>query len=61
MKHRSVILALVIVQVLFSALPIAAKIVLQELSSPAITLARVSGAALLFFTIQRLTIHEPIP
>lgn len=60
MKHRSVILALVIVQVLFSALPIAAKIVLQELSSPAITLARVSGAALLFFTIQRLTIHEPI-
>ena len=60
MKHRSVILALVIVQVLFSALPIAAKIVLQELSSPAITLARVSGAALLFFAIQRLTIHEPI-
>jgi drug/metabolite transporter (DMT)-like permease len=60
LKHRSVILALVIVQVLFSALPIAAKIVLQELSSPAITLARVSGAALLFFTIQRLTIHEPI-
>lgn len=60
MKHRSVILALLFVQVLFSALPIAAKIVLQELSSPAITLARVSCAALIFFIIQRLTIHEPI-
>lgn len=60
MKHRSVILALVFVQVLFAGLPIAAKIVLREMSSPAITLARVCGAALLFFAIQRLTIHEPI-
>jgi drug/metabolite transporter (DMT)-like permease len=60
LKHRSVILALVVVQVLFAALPIAAKLVLQEMSSPAITLARVSCAALIFFVIQRLTIHEPI-
>ena len=57
---HSVIVALVIVQVLFSTLPIAAKIVLQELSSPALTLARVSCAALIFFGLQRLTIHEPI-
>lgn len=60
MKHRSVFIALLIVQVLFAALPIAAKIVLRELSSPAITLARVGGAAIIFFVIQRLTLHEPI-
>jgi drug/metabolite transporter (DMT)-like permease len=59
-KNRSVIVALVIVQVLFSTLPIAAKIALRELSSPSIVLVRVTVAALIFFLIQRLTIHERI-
>ena len=60
MKVRSVFVALVVVQVLFSTLPIAAKIALQELSSPAITLIRVSTAAFIFRIIQRLTVHERI-
>ena len=60
MKNRSVFIALVWVQVLFSTLPIAAKIALEELSSPAITLLRVSIAALIFRIIQRATVHERI-
>ncbi len=57
---RSVIIALILVQVLFATLPIAAKIALQELSSPAITLFRVAIAAFIFRIIQRLTVHERI-
>ncbi len=60
MKDRSVFVALIFVQVLFSTLPIAAKIALEELSSPAITLVRVSIAAFIFRIIQRLTVHERI-
>ena len=60
MKNRSVVVALVIVQVLFATLPIAAKIALRELSSPAIALIRVSVAAGIFYLIQRLTIHQRI-
>ena len=60
MPNRSVFVALVFVQVLFSTLPIAAKIALDELSSPAITLIRVSIAAFIFRIIQRLTVHERI-
>lgn len=60
MKNRPVIIALVVVQVLFATLPIAAKIALRELSSPAIALVRVSIAALVFFLIQRIVIHERI-
>jgi drug/metabolite transporter (DMT)-like permease len=52
--------ALLWVQVLFATLPIAAKITLEELSSPAITLLRVSAAAFIFRIIQRLTVHERI-
>jgi drug/metabolite transporter (DMT)-like permease len=59
-SNRSVFVALVFVQVLFSTLPIAAKIALDELSSPAITLIRVSIAAFIFRIIQRLTVHERI-
>ena len=60
MQRRPVIVALVIVQVLFSTLPIAAKIALRELSSPAIALIRVSSAALLFVVIHELTVRERI-
>jgi drug/metabolite transporter (DMT)-like permease len=60
LQKRSVLVALVVVQVLFSALPIAAKIALRELSSPAIALIRVSTAALLFVVIHELTVRERI-
>jgi drug/metabolite transporter (DMT)-like permease len=48
------------VQVLFSTLPIAAKIALTEMSSPAITWIRVAVAAFIFRIIQRTTVHERI-
>jgi drug/metabolite transporter (DMT)-like permease len=61
MKHRrDVVIALVLVQVFFATLPIAAKIALREFSSPAIALMRVGTGALVFFAIQQFTIHEPI-
>ncbi len=60
MGSRTVIVALIFVQVLFSTLPIAAKIALRELSSPAITLMRVTTAALVFYVIHRLTTNERI-
>ncbi len=60
MGSRTVIVALIVVQVLFSTLPIAAKIALRELSSPAITLMRVTTAALVFYVIHRLTTNERI-
>lgn len=58
--QRNVLAALVLVQVLFAALPIAAKIALRELSSPSIALIRVSAAALLFVIIHELTVREKI-
>jgi drug/metabolite transporter (DMT)-like permease len=60
LTSRSVIVALLVVQLLFATLPIAAKIALQELSSPAITLVRVTVAALVFLLIHQLTIKERI-
>ena len=60
MNKRSVFAALVLVQILFSTLPIAAKIVLRELSSPALTLVRVATAASIFVIIHRLTTRERI-
>lgn len=54
MKVRPVYILLVVVQVLFATLPIGVKIALRDLSSPAIALLRVVGAALLFVVLQRL-------
>jgi drug/metabolite transporter (DMT)-like permease len=51
---------LAIVQLFFATLAIAGKIALRELSSPALVLARVGGAALVFFAIHRLTANEKI-
>ena len=53
MASRRVYVALVLVQVFFAMLPIAVKIVLRDLSSPALALVRVAGAALLFWVLQR--------
>lgn len=60
MKPRPVYLLLVVVQVLFATLPIAVKVALRELTSPAIALLRVCGAALLFVVLQRLVSGERV-
>jgi drug/metabolite transporter (DMT)-like permease len=59
-RRRSVFAVLAIVQLFFATLAIAGKIDLRELSSPALVLARVGGAALVFFAIHRLTANEKI-
>jgi drug/metabolite transporter (DMT)-like permease len=57
---KKVYAALVAVQVIFATLPIAAKIALRELGSPALCLLRVSGAALVFVVLQRILVGERI-
>jgi len=52
--------ALVLVQLFFGALPIAVKVALRELSSPALALIRVAGAALLFHALHRALVRERI-
>ena len=59
-SRKLVVAALIGVQVLFATLPIAVKIALRDLSSPALALLRVSGAALLFVLLQRVLIRERI-
>jgi drug/metabolite transporter (DMT)-like permease len=59
-KSPKVIVALVLVQVFFATLPIAVKIALRDLSSPALALLRVSGAAALFFILQRVMVGERV-
>jgi drug/metabolite transporter (DMT)-like permease len=56
--RRRVLWVLVVVQVCFATLGIAGKIALRELSSPALVLARVGGAAIIFFLIHRFTSNE---
>jgi drug/metabolite transporter (DMT)-like permease len=51
---------LVSVQIMFATLPIAAKIALRELSSPALCLMRVAGAAVIFLIIERVLVNERI-
>jgi drug/metabolite transporter (DMT)-like permease len=57
---RSVFVALVLVQMMFSTLPVAAKIALREVSSPTLTLVRVSVAAVVFIVIHALSTKEKI-
>lgn len=45
---------------MFATLPIAAKIGLREFSPASLALLRVTSAAILFFIIQRVTLHERI-
>lgn len=59
-SRRSVYAVLVIVQLFFATLAIAGKIALREMSSSALVLLRVGGAALVFLTLHRLVIREPI-
>ena len=60
LKSPQVIVALVLVQVFFSTLPIAVKVALRDLSSPALALLRVTGAAALFFVIHHFTVRERV-
>jgi drug/metabolite transporter (DMT)-like permease len=57
---RPVFIALVLVQVMFSTLPIAAKIAMREISSPTLTLIRVTVAASIFWLIHRFTTRERV-
>jgi drug/metabolite transporter (DMT)-like permease len=60
LKSPRVIVALVLVQVFFATLPIAVKVALRDLSSPALALLRVAGAAALFWVLHRATVREPV-
>jgi drug/metabolite transporter (DMT)-like permease len=59
-RRRTVLAVLVLVQVFFATLAIAGKLALRELSSSALVLARVGGAAIVFLVLHRLTMNEPI-
>lgn len=58
--NGTVHLALVAVQLLFGSLPIAAKIVLREMSPALLTFARVAAAAAVFGVIHLLFVRERI-
>ena len=60
LTHRRVFVALALVQVMFAALPVAAKLAMREVSSPTLTLIRVAAAALVFVVIHKLTVNEQI-
>jgi drug/metabolite transporter (DMT)-like permease len=55
-----VITGLVLVQVFFSTLPVAAKIALRDFSSSSLAFLRVLIASAVFLLIHRLTVREPI-
>jgi drug/metabolite transporter (DMT)-like permease len=57
---KKVYALLVSVQVMFATLPIAAKITLREIGSPALCLIRVTGAAIVFVIIERVLVNERI-
>jgi drug/metabolite transporter (DMT)-like permease len=59
-SRASVYAALVFVQLFFATLPIAVKVVLRDLSSPALAVLRVCGAALLFVALQRALVREKV-
>jgi drug/metabolite transporter (DMT)-like permease len=59
-SRKTVLLVLAIVQLFFATLAIAGKIALRELTSPALVLARVGGAAIVFYALHRLTTNERI-
>ena len=60
MRSPKVILALLMVQVLFATLPVVVKVVLRDLSSPALALLRVTGAAALFLVLQSTLVRERV-
>jgi drug/metabolite transporter (DMT)-like permease len=59
-SRRRVIAVLVFVQVCFASLPIAAKIVLREMSSQALVFVRVGVAAIVFYALHRIISNERV-
>lgn len=59
-RSPKVVLALVMVQVLFATLPVVVKVALRDLSSPALALLRVAGAAALFFALHGALVRERV-
>lgn len=59
-SRRKVFAVLVLVQLFFATLAIAGKIALREMSSAGLVLARVGGAALVFFVLHRAMVREKI-
>jgi drug/metabolite transporter (DMT)-like permease len=55
-----VLTALLFVQLFFGTLPIAVKVALRELTSPALALLRVAGAALLFVALHGTLVRERV-
>ncbi len=60
MSSRSILVALLLVQLFFATLPIAVKVALRDLSSPALALMRVAGAAALFWILHRATVNRRV-
>ena len=60
LKSRSVLAALIAVQILFGTLPIIVKLALRDMSAPTLALLRVSGAAVLFLILQSVFIQERV-
>ncbi len=58
--RAAVFAALMAVQLSFSTLPIAAKVVLRELPAPSLALLRVTGAAVLFVLLHRSLVRERV-
>src|SRR5687767_9752244 len=59
-SRRSVFAVLALVQLFFATLAIAGKIALREMGSSSLVLARVGGAALVFFVLHRVMVREKI-
>lgn len=55
-----VVTALLFVQLFFGTLPIAVKLVLREMTSPALALIRCAGAAVCFVALHRALVREPV-
>jgi drug/metabolite transporter (DMT)-like permease len=59
-RPRTVIVVLFLVQAFFATLPVAGKIALRELTTPALVVVRVGIAAIIFYAIHKLTTNERI-
>ena len=54
------LIALLLVQLFFATLPIAVKVALRDLSSPALALLRVTGAAMLFLVLHSAMVGQRV-
>jgi drug/metabolite transporter (DMT)-like permease len=59
-ERAQVYTALAFVQLFFGLLPVAVKVALREMTSPALALVRVAGAAAAFVVLQRVLVGERV-